>query len=151
MNFILIKTDFAQTEQQLSRYALACVCWDASDGVVYPNWAFLLQPVPRLAAPTRLLTATDVPGLQTQPGQGGFHTNGIPVCATKGSSSKGGLDHPSQWQPQKHPWVWSLVACGATAWQSHRWAFKNWSIIFLCNGVSKIKQQNSVFYNYTSL
>lgn len=90
-------------------------------------------------------------GLQTRPGQGSFHTNGSLCVQPKGSCSKGGLDHPPQWQPQEHPWVWSLVACGATVWQTDtlrlgKSTFKNCSTIFLCNGMfkSNIRTQFSI-------
>lgn len=95
MNFILIKTDFAQTEQQLSCYALAHVCWDASDGVLCPNWVLLLlQPVPGLAAPTCLLTATDEHRLHTQPGQGGFPHQWHPCVCSQRLLQQGGSGLP---------------------------------------------------------
>lgn len=50
--------------------------------------------------------------------------------------------------------LWGLVTQQHNKYvsTSHcKWAFKNCSIIFLCNDMFRIKHQNSIFYNYIGL
>lgn len=60
-----------------------------------------------------------------------------------------------------HPWACSSLASQATVWQiyAHQTLICGWckqtskkqSVIFLCNGMFRIKLQSSIFYNYSGL
>lgn len=87
-----------------------------------------------------------------------FQCNGISVCAApKAPSTRRWSGLPSEWQPQGIILgfdLWWLVRQQRDKYVStshSKWAFKNCSTIFLCNGMFRIKHQNSIFYNYTGL
>lgn len=124
-----------------------------------PKRSARLHPLFGTAAQTCSLVTREEHGLWTQTCQGGFPCVMAYVCVQhQGLFNK---EVVSEWQPQEilsglifgELWRSSMISYvhQPLVYGRWNWAFKNYSIIFLCKSMFRIKHQNVMFYNYTGL